>query len=329
MKLKNIDKLSAHLINYYSDDAALYALLQLKSRFSLVIYDPQSFKKVSALPVPPSALNHLTPCIDNDCIYMPSAEGQIFGNDKFSGIRLVTMNLGPMMPVTDLKQDEKCVFACCGIPIKEVSKPKTNTDLFCVVVNEKDKGKKLFQTQYFHGTPLFVKHGKYLFIAAKNELHQFTSYGELVALQKLSINCEHEPVITDNFVVCSSTLGTLEIFRKSDLTLHGRILVAKNESPPVTIHGDIMYWFAQKSVFKIDLDKMNKTEIGETETYINAMPVFVNNKMYVPDTQGKILSVDDDGIELLRVSEQSVSKLIHLDGFIFAASNNNFLQIEI
>ncbi len=329
MRIKNVEELRGHITNYYTDGSVLYVVWHSKNSISLVVYDPDSFKKISALQLPPLVLTHLNPCLDNDCIYLPTTEGQIFGNDKFSGIRLVTMELGPMIPVTDLHQNDNLVFSCCGLPIKEVKKPKTNTDIFCIVINEKEKGKKLFQSQYFKGSPSFVSDKGNLFVSANRNLFQFTDYGELVNSKRLDVECEFEPLFTDDFVICSSSLGTLEILRKADLSLHGKILVDKASSPPVCT-GDSLYWFTKKSLFHVNIKTLEKEKIADIKSQVNTVPILHDQKLYATDIQGNILCVDTNKqtVDYMKVSIAALSKLVMIDDYLFVASNNQFFQID-
>jgi len=329
MRIKNTDEITAHVTNYYSDGSALYVVFHSKSSISLVIYDPDSFKKVSVLKITPLVLTHLNPCLDNDCIYLPTTEGQIFGNDKFNGTRLVTMELGPMIPVTDLQQNDNLVFSCCGLPIKEVKKPKTNTDLFCIVINEKENGKKIFQSQYFKGSPSFVNDKDNLYVSANSNLFQFTDYGELVNAKSLGVECEFEPLITNDFVICSSSMGTLEILRKADLTLHRRILVEKTTSPPVC-NDEFLYWFTNKSVFRVNLQTVEKEEIVKIASPVTAVPILKDNKLYTTDVQGSVISVDlnERTIDYKKVSIAALSKLVMIDELLFVASNTQLFQLD-
>ena len=93
--------MQGELINYIVDESVLYILMNNKSMISLFVLDPNSFEKIYIFNILNNIVEHLNPCIDNDCIYVPTSDGQIIGYDKFNGRSLIHMDLGPMLAVSD------------------------------------------------------------------------------------------------------------------------------------------------------------------------------------------------------------------------------------
>jgi hypothetical protein len=331
MDIKHSLNLSGILIGCLADDAAIYVLTASKYEVSLSVFDPDSFKKVSAIQMHVQPLPDLQPCIDDDCIYIPTSEGQIIGFDKFNGIPLVTMDLGYMVAVSDILQNQNYIYSCCGVPVKLRALEKANTDIFSMCSNNKSDGRKHIQSQYMQGDRFFITlSDNEFFIVVGDNLYHYNNVFELKNMITLTVPVDYNPIVTDTFIVCASKIGTLEVLNKSDFSRQSNLLVTNNACPPIHSKNDIVYWFVYNGAYRIDLNEMSKEQLSDLPTTEITEAVLGHNSIYLSNKKGYLsaYNVKKHDCVSLKISKGSLRNPLLLNNHVFVASEEALHQIE-
>lgn len=294
--MRTINKFDISNIAYcIQDDSALYLFID-NPPSTLFIFNIPGFKITESFSIKVPLNNMSNPCIDDDCVYLPTQEGQILGVDKFSGQLLVTLDLGIMLTACNITQDENAVYSICAVPIIKGIQKET---LLVLCINGKQTGKKKFQSSLLNGTIANLVIDKKIIFTIDKTLYQYSKEGNKEKSTKLNFTPDYPIMTTDRFIVCACKSGTLEIFDKSTLA-SSNLFVEKNNTQPILSEGDIIYWAANQHLYRIDLQKsliskllrLNKTpEIG---------CILQNNILYY---------VNQNHLIKWNLSEQSVNEI--------------------
>ncbi len=337
MRIKRTKQPSGSVVGYVSDKFNLYVLMESKGTVDLYSFEAESFREMMSTSIPSTVNIHSEPCIDDDCIYIPTDHGSILSLDKFSGEVLATLNLGSMVVISNLFQTKREIITLCGLPLS--GKYRKELDKQCISVNDKTSGKKLAQSQIMTGEAFGVSVDDQIYVLNHGWLYQYDLNCELRNKIGLRYNRLYPPIVTDNFIVCASRIGALHIFNKSDLTSHGRMFVERNSSPPIHTGNNILHWFAKDSwktredkndrggLHRIDLNNLEWHELSKFCGEIETHPVVCDDKIFVGNTKGLILSpVDGD---YLQVSDAPMQKICVVGNNLFVASQDKLYQIEV
>lgn len=157
-----------------NDAHCLYLVLRPKTTFLLRVIDLLTLQLLSEFNIEASLNTNYTPCVDDNCIYLPTNDGQILCIDKFSGSNLINMNIGSMFVHSNLCQDTEHLYYLCGIPI--TNGVKTEINQFSVCSSNKITGKKERQSQLMPGNqPYFTYTDKVCYVKTGNRTYLYNS----------------------------------------------------------------------------------------------------------------------------------------------------------
>ena len=316
-----------NLVNYFCDGIAIYVITEFKSSVMLNVFDPESFDKLSTFTIRTKIHGYSEPCVDNENIYFGTPSNWILGFDKFSGERVYSSDLGTM---TVVYQDDNNLYALCGLPISHNMKVDINS--FCVCVVDKSSGKKIIQSQTMTGELIQMSFlDDFIMVSVGNNVYKYNKSCEVQNVGKLNSSFQYSPTITDKYVCCASAIGTMEIFNKTDMSKHMNVLVAKNNSAPIRAFNDKVYWFTGKSLHAVRLDNGAVTKSCQTPFAIESSPVLNNDKLYVSDQKGNLLSYDikRKKLHFIKLSDEKLSKPVIVDNNILVASNKGLHYVEV
>lgn len=337
MRIKRTKQSSGTVVGYVADKFSLYVLMETKGTIDLYNFEAESFREMMSTTIRDTVNPHSEPCIDDDCIYIPTDHGSILSFDKLSGEVLATLNLGSMIVISNIFQTKKEIITLCGLPLS--GKYQKDLDKQCISVNDKVSGRKLAQSQIMTGEAFGASVCDQIYVLNHGWLYQYDLNCELRNKIGLRVNRLYPPIITEDFVVCASRIGALHIFNKPDLTFHGRMFIEKNSSPPIHTGHNELHWFAKGSwksreinddrggLHKIDLKSLGQHELSKFCGEVETSPAVCNGKLLAGNTEGLLLSpIDQDS---LQVSNAPLRKICVVDNHLFVASQDNLYQIEV
>lgn len=308
------------------DDAVLYLFNEWKGQVVLYTLDPHIFKVVSQfhLQLP---INYIIRSVaDQNCIYIPTTQGEIIGIDKFSGEKVVHCDLGMMTIVSDVVQDEDNLFTVCGVPIMHGL--KTDTEILSITSNDKLSGNKVGQSQIMRGRicPITVKHN-YIWSTIGKNLYKHSLLCEKIKVKELQFSPNYKTIATEDYICTASSKGALEVFNK-DLETHYRIFLSHNNSPPVHVFHNTIYWFINETLYKIDLDKKSIMKYYEFDYPIISTPAVDRNDIYATDKSGNLIRISDE-VKVMHVDNTPFRQPIILGEYIILISKEKIYRIEI
>jgi len=309
------------------DDMIVYIVSSWKSGILLSALEPVAFKFPDRFSLNISYNPLLSPCVDDNCIYFPTREGEILGIDKFSGSKMMTSDLGMNIPVGNLEQNEQHVICLCGTPI--VLPGKTDIETFCVCVINKETGQKIAQTQAMRSKFLpSMTYDHLIWAISDKTFFGYSSTGECLSQHSLNFSSPYPPICTDNFVACVSDIGTAEIFRKENGSLFSKIIIEKNSSPPIA-YQDNLIWFTENHVSIINVSNQ-RVQKHKNKYRIRYKPVRVNDCVYALDEIGNLIAhnIKDQNTVSIKMPEKC-NRIIPIDELLVVLSSQSIYTVEI
>ena len=322
-QLKSIN-IQGTLLDYFSDGISLNTLVLSQSSTQFTSYDPDSLKRLGSFWIE----KQLTPYslhIDEDYLYLSLGTGELVAIDTFSGLEMILYDLGAMVPL-GVVDSPAGLFVLCGVPINDGKTTSTN---ICVCLCEKNTGRKLYQSQIMKGKFLPIVFNEHLWVIVDRILYKYNVECGLELQVSLKITPRFKPVTTENYVAVASNSGTMEIFNRKDLKISARILVEKNNSPPVQTGYDEISWFTGKHLYSIDPKRGNITKTVDLNSNIGSTPLLVNRELYASDDLGNLIQVnlEEKKVQRLRLENHTLWKPILCDGSVFVASKNAIYKV--
>lgn len=326
MEIVTSKKLPASLAWYFSDETVLYTILSHNSLIEINTFDPESFKSISTFVTHYKPNFFAKPTTDDNCIYLPSADGRLIGVDKFSGKLLVDIDLGMMTCVSEPKQTNGFIFSICGVPLTNGS--TTQTKSFVICKNSKSTGKKIGQSRLFSGrfSPLFVS-ADAIWVVFDKILHKLSF--DLESLLSMPVN-GHSPYgaqqLQDQIVVATN-LGHLEAFDYTSGKNTNRFITAKNRVPPV-IYKDRLVWLVENKVVSVHLGLKSITESQKFDSVCSGCVSFEEH-IYATDDFGRLtdFNIEKGSQTKLGVSQNRLKYPVLIDNQLFVASQSEIYQI--
>jgi len=307
-------------------DGAMIHLLHHQQTVNLSVIDPISFRVVDDFILDTRLMKRAQPCIDNDCVYIPTAHGQILGADKFSGEVLVTMDMGSMIVISELLQDKHNIYSVCGVPLTNGVKTETNTYTICV--NDKLTGKKRFQSKS-EPDNIRLTIGDTICGICKNKLSVYGKNCEPESSLGLSYAASFPPLMTENFIVSCTTTGTLEIFQRKSRESHGKLLIEPSNIAPIALPGNILYWITVNGIYSIGLQNNDVEFLGEGAK-ATSLPIFDNGHLYfTSQSNATKFNIETRKSENLTFSSGKHYKAMLFDRFLVLGSSDGLCQIEV
>lgn len=315
------------LIDYQYDGTSLY-LVAISKTVRLISLAIDSLETLTNATIDSPVHFVSKPCIDDSFVFLPTKVGHILALDKYSGDIVHTMDLGSMMIMSDIHQDDQNLYCMTGLPLSNgVAVASKN---YCLNILDKTSGKKLAQGQCFPGIPNLITVKTDIWCMAKHEIHQYSKQGELKSLQSLTIQPSYAPLVSDSFVISASQKGSLEIFNKDTLKRHGNIMIEKNYSPPVIVYDNLL-WFVETGVMSVDLKSLKATKLASMARGILSSTSWHENSLYGCNLVGEIVqfNMQSGSINSLKLSDKPLWKPVMTDRYLFVSSKEHIYQIEV
>lgn len=324
MQLINSIQLDNQIIDYTHDDLVLYCLTSSGSAIQLISFDAKTFNKIAEDSILARSNMFSNLVVDDNCLYFSSADGHIFVYDKYS-IKLVkTIDTG-MVVVSNLFVSDQHIAALFGLPL--IFQYQTLTNKFVVAYFSKSNWQKEMQGSILDGTlrPIIILDKAY--VTNDAFLYVFNQ-AELIYKGNLSLNSDYAPIITENYVVCTSKKGTMQLFNRNLAENSIRLFVQPNDSPPVKIDNDRIVWIAGSNVRKIDLRTKDITTITTIPDAVKHLSMTMNNAIYASNQNGDLLEIGLSGdMSKLKVSNLPLNKPVAIQDNIFVASESEMYKI--
>lgn len=326
MEIEGSRKVPAKLINYFDDGFCVFALLFFDNVVEMISFDAKSFDVLSRFLTHYSPNPYVLPCVDDNCAYLPAMDGRLIGIDKFSGKILVNVDLGSMMIVSDPLQDDDCLFSLCGVPI--VRQYTTDMDVFCICVNNKHTGHKRYQSQSMQGkiSPLTLESD--IWVTVGRRLFRYTKGVRFESSIPMNFDANYRPIIAENHIIVCSKNGSAEVFDQS-LKPVAKWMGDRNYSSPVKVGLNKYVWFCGKTVYQMDLNALEMSEVARLERNIKADAIARNHFVYAGDEGGYLVELDiKTGAKRgLKISNGELWKPICVNDRIFISSDRELYQI--
>lgn len=327
MQIKSTEKLP-DILSACSDGVTVYLFVDWHPSVMLAIMDSSTFKITNRFTLQLPFNRLIQPCVDENCVYIPTTEGHVIGVNKFDGTVLVTADMGLMTLVADIEQDSDYLYTLCGVPIGNGL--KTDTKTFVICVNSKEDGKKVFQSQSMTGQicPITVQDDIWALVDKK--LYHYSTFCELKSTANLNFFPHYKPLVTEDFVAVASNVGTLEIFKRNGLAVHGKMITEKNASPPVAVSDNQLVWFADKQIYKINLAALEMQKIATLPARVLSTPAIVGTSIFVSDELGNIVKLDSEhNVEKISVDKVPTRKPLQADSFVVTSTKEKVHFIEV
>ncbi len=313
------------------DGISLYTISKEHDQlfFYLSIIEPYSLNLISTHILAFPVNYHLKPCVDDDCIYVPTTQGEIIGIDKFSGSKIVTIDLGFSSIVAGPIQENKHIYSLCGTPLS--SGIKVNTDLFSLQINNKMTGKKVLQGQSMKGdTFQMTVDNDFIWSVVGKTLYKFDRECNEIDRAALQFPAKYKPITTKHYVCCTSPMGSVEIFTKDTLKNQGKLITRQNNSPSV-LYGKELIWAVGNLVFKIDVETPKTQLLGRLPTHIAGESVIINNNLFSTNLDGRVFRFDLQSFvtQQLRVNNKQVYNLLQIENHLIFTDDTTVYNIEV
>ncbi len=324
MHIKKTLPLASTPINYFHDGTTFCVLIDAGKNVQCASFDSETFDTLGSFLIT-EKVSQANCYAEEDVLYLTTNEG-IMGYDIFSGHHVSLIQSGSLVPI-DFCPGNGGLFVMSGVPL--VSGKQVDTSKICVSYHETEKGSKLFQSQNMEGdffAPLYDD--GCLWILVGNVLHKYSPECELVSIVSMKSRAGHPPVFTENFIAVASELGTLEIINRSDMQCQSRLLIGKNNSPPVATNNDVICWCTHEGVCHINLSTKEVTKI-QLKHKIDSSPLYINGSLYAGDEAGHLVEIKDGVPSYLEVSKKPLWKPVLSNGYVYIASQEGMHQVEI
>ncbi len=311
-------------VTYYVQDNTSLYLFRGNPPNDLFIFNISTFEIIESFPIRVLLSNISRPCVDSDCIYLPTQEGQILGIDKFSGQLLVTLDLGSMLSACNIVQDKSSIYSICAVPImKEIQKET----LLVLCINGKQTGKKRFQSSLLNGKIANLTVNENIIFTIDKILYLYSKEGHKEKSTQLNFIPDYPIMVTDKFIVCACKNGTLEIFNKSTLE-SSKLFVEKNHTSPIQSEGDIIYWFTNQHLYRIDLQESLISKLLQLNKTPEIDCTIHNNNLYYINKNDLVkYNISKQSIDSFDIKERIIQKPIIYKDDVLLISQHHIYQV--
>lgn len=322
-------KTNGQILAYTADKAALYAMVSTRNGVEFVTVLLSTFEEVDR-----QQFDHMVylngvvkPFVDDSFVYIAVQGGQILKIDKFSNQLERVIDLGSMEIAAIIHKEMESNFYCvCGVPIR-LGQKLTLTNLVCCSI-AKEKGKKIIQSAILDGTFSGATYDEDLFLCISPRLYKINRKMLLQNFITLSMTGYYPPLVTESFVVCASSMGTLEIYHKSDLKFHARILLDKALGNPVYFAPDRLCVIGGSGIHTVDLNAAKG--VLQARSFKENLRCVAKDNVVWAAINGRILCCDESSIKMVDVSKQDLSPDITIShDQLIAHDGNSFFRVEI
>jgi len=232
-----------------------------------------------------------------------------------------------MQIMSHIIQDHQNVYCICGIPLARKWEIIYNN--FCVCSCDKETGKKIVQTRYFHGYPsALCKNSDFICVIAGEYLIQYSSDGEYLRKAHLGANFEHL-LISSNETICISKNGDVRVLDKDKLGLIALIHALPCISKPLLING-IVVWITPSGFCRVTLEKetfqenkLNYEMIADSILPIGKAQLIALSKL------GEVISLDLNNNTVANVKlGQNLQFPVFADNYLLIASKTELHQLS-
>lgn len=276
------------LLWYCADDFALYVLHPAETHFDLVAVEAKTFHPIETSAIGYHPNETCSPMVDGDIIFLPAVDGRLIGIDKYSHDQVVDVDLGPMMAIRQPICDDTNIYTICAVPIS--NRPKIDTDISVVCVNDKQSGVKKAQSCVLVGqvSPLAVSDK--IWVSNDKVLNRFSLNGEKEKSAQLTFKQIYPPQLSESAVFVLSPFGGIEIF-DFNLKSKGKLMASRNNCEPAR-NGSDLYWPTRGTMTRVNLDTERVEKLSDIPFTPKGKAVFWSNHVYAATEEGNLLDFD-------------------------------------
>lgn len=329
MKIKNTVPLqSLQLVDYIADETSLL-LINANPRVDIITLDLDTMGAMNRYSVGIEPHLYSEAVVDDSCIYLPTKVGLILAIDKFSGQILNTINLGSMHIISDLKLQGDKIYCMTGVPIN--TGRNIQFDKYSLAICNVQTGEKEIQSQYLKGNPSFLSiDNEEVWIVGGTYLSKFSTRGELLEEIDLAITPAYPPLITSTHIICVSKEGEVKAHTRSDLSQYVSLKTKACLSSPLNLDKGLT-WITEKGICIVDIHTKVFRTIETNRTMSGTSAALNSSTIIGGDTEGFLLTFDINAntVDVLKLSDNTLLKLVLIENFLFTASDSNLYQVEI
>ena len=326
MEVKKTLNIPSPPVEYIASGPFLYVLSPYKSSGQLLTLDVNTLESVGSFWVQGQEPSKMA--LNDDYVYIITADG-LQSYDSFSGDPIVYMATGSCLPLSVVVDNDK-VFSLCGIPL--VNKMQVNTNYTCVCLNDSESGRKVAQSQSIQGRYHPLTYSDDIWVTGESVSYQFDTTCQLKHKRPLQVFPDYPVILTDNYAVMASSLGTLEIFDRKDIAQTSRMLVEKNDTSPVSCGNDQLVWATDEDIYIINLSDLKSEKLSPLGGKVQSPPIIYEDHAYFCDESGGLTQVNlqTGENERLKLSKNALQQpVLAENGNLFIVSNTEFYQVDI
>jgi len=312
--MKPVDSIEfQNFVSYFQDDDICYLLSRWKDDAILTALNPSSLKTNLMTTLKFNINTLVNPVIDDNYIYFFTQMNGVFVIDKFSLDQHDFWEVDSAVPISNVEQDEDCLYVICGTPM--MTGVKTNTDLFSVITFDKKTGKRKGQSQMFHKgnfSQIALNDG-FLWCVMDKKLLKLDKSGELIGSVDLQLSTRHNPIVSENLVTVLSRDGLVESFDKKTLKAYKKKVFNRNDFTPFLYQNSIIW-----GQLIVHLDDFSSSTLNYSVRYIKSD----NQSAYATDTLNNVLLISqgiNDAIEV----DKDLSKPMVFNDYLLVYSSNS------
>ena len=329
IKVKNAIPLPTNIVQYMTDD--FLRLIGVEPPFIRIItLDPESLNTISHFNINAVLHNFYQPCIDNNCIYIPTKIGQLLVLDKFSGELISTINMKSNYIMSDILQTHDRLFCVAAIPIN--TKLKLRLDHYCICIFDKENCIKLVQTRYFTGPPAFLSiNNDFLYAVGNEYLYKFSLDGEQEIKTRLHTPPDLPLLHAGSYILCCHRSGMVKVLNEHDLSRYAIVRGHPMESFPIITSDHEIMWFTKNGICRIDFHKQVSHHFPLNNTWGFSEILSTQDCLLGCDQNGRIISfrLNDHTIQMIKLANGKLRKPVMAGKYLFTLSDDKLHHLEI
>ena len=274
---------------FFSDGLSLFVIQHMPGQFLCRSFDPDNAEETNQFPLQINLHPTAQPCVDENCIYLPTTEGVTFGIDKFSGKKIVDLPHGFSITKTNLKQDTDFVYQGVCDPI---SNGRTRTlDAFSICVNNKLTGEMVGKSNLVRKTISEIAvHNQKIYFTDNDRIYCHSHEGEQLSSCSISRSSSFAPVILNDSILSVKGSGIIESFGLESLTIRKRSFIGFFVVNPCR-YGDSVILFTTKGVYIVE-GSMQTNRVSEYNESLISHPVICNHMLYALSETGNCVKLN-------------------------------------
>lgn len=260
------------------------------------------------------------PVLDNDCIYLPTTDGQILVVDKFSGEKLLDIDVGYRLIASDLSLLHGKLYYLCKIPISQ-----SRSEHYAVCCSDPTSGKQIFQGPLMSGQHAKMTAGRTIVAIVDKQL---LFHDETCSILK-KVHCNFEPqftpILASDKIVVASPNGFLGIYANDGVVIKQLIL------PRTTVHPieylSNLLWTQDRNILQIDISSYKTATLvtlASRPTIIRA-----NNGTVICVSPGHVYKISTEGGTRHIEVNNSAKNAIACGNTLFLFNHNSILPVTI